>query len=141
MNAKKRVLVVCTGNSCRSQMAEGWIRHKLGDFWEVCSAGTSPAAHVHPLAIRAMAEAGIDISGAMPKPVDRYLDQDWDLVVAVCDAAHDVCPVFHKQGERLHSSFPDPARAQGSEEERMAVFRSVRDAIRDKLLPEIEHRG
>ena len=135
---KKRVLVLCTGNSCRSQMAEGWINQLLGEHWEARSAGTAPAARVHPLAVRAMAEVGVDISGAVPKPVAAVLDQPWDLVVTVCDAARETCPTFPRPVPKRHVSFDDPATAEGTDEERMAVFRRVREEIRDRLLPEIE---
>jgi len=138
---KHRVLVLCTGNSCRSQMAEGWIKHLLGDRWEVRSAGTRPAAAVHPLAVRAMAEAGVDISGGRPEQVDAYLDQPWDLVVTVCDAAKESCPVMPGAVEQIHVSFSDPAGAEGSDAARMAAFRAVRDDIRARLLPEIVRRG
>jgi len=137
-DAKRRVLVLCTGNSCRSQMAEGWIRERLGDRWEVRSAGTHPAERVHPLAVRAMAEVGVDISGGRPESVERYLGEPWDLVITVCDAANETCPAFPRPVPKRHVSFPDPAAAEGTEKERMAVFRRVRDEIRDRLLAEIE---
>jgi arsenate reductase len=137
-DAKRRVLVLCTGNSCRSQMAEGWIRERLGDRWEVRSAGTHPAERVHPLAVRAMAEAGVDISGGRPESVERYLGEPWDLVVTVCDAANETCPAFPRPVRKLHVSFLDPADVEGSEDERMSVFRRVRDEIRERLLGEIE---
>ena len=140
MRATKRVLILCTGNSCRSQMAEGWVNHELGETWEACSAGTRPAEVVHPLAVRAMAEVGVDISDARPKVVDAYLDETLDLVITVCDAARESCPVFPRLVETLHISFSDPAEAEGSEEGIMNVFRTVRDAIRDRLLPEIRSR-
>jgi arsenate reductase (thioredoxin) len=138
---KKRVLVLCTGNSCRSQMAEGWINHLLGTRWDAHSAGTAPAARVHPLAVRAMAEAGVDISGRRPEHVSRHLDHPWDLVVTVCDSAKETCPVFPRPVAKLHVSFFDPAGAEGTEEERMTVFRRVRDEIRDRLVPEVRARG
>jgi arsenate reductase len=137
---RKRVLVLCTGNSCRSQMAEGWISHLLGERWEARSAGTAPAARVHPLAIRAMAEAGVDISGGRPAHVGVYLDQPWDLVVTVCDAARASCPAFPRPVPKLHVSFFDPAAAEGTDEDRMAVFRRVRDEMRDRLVPEVRSR-
>ncbi len=140
MSEQKQVLILCTGNSCRSQMAEGWINHELGDTWLARSAGTDPAEHVNALAVRAMAEVGIDISDGIPKMVDRYLDQPWDLVITVCDSAKETCPVFPGTVEQIHISFPDPADAEGSDDERMAMFRSVRDAIRERLLPEIARR-
>ncbi len=116
-------------------MAEGWINHLLGDSWEARSAGTRPAEAVHPLAVKVMAEAGVDISGGVPEPVERYLDEPWDLVVTVCDSAQESCPVFPRPVVQRHISFPDPAAAEGSEEERLAVFRAVRDDIRARLLP------
>ena len=138
---KKRVLVLCTGNSCRSQMAEGWINHLLGGEWEARSAGTAPAARVHPLAVRAMAEVGVDISAGTPEHVGVYLDQRWDLVVTVCDSARESCPVFPRSVAKAHVSFSDPATAEGTDGERMTIFRRVRDEIRDRLLPEIRARG
>jgi arsenate reductase len=141
MSEQKRVLILCTGNSCRSQMAEGWINHELGDTWLARSAGTDPAVCIHPLAVRAMAEVGADIRGGVPENVDRYLDQPWDLVITVCDSAKETCPVFPGAVEQIHVSFPDPADAEGSDDERMAVFRSVRDAIREQLVGEVERRG
>jgi len=141
MGEHKQVLILCTGNSCRSQMAEGWINHELGDTWVARSAGTDPAMHVHPLAVRAMAEVGIDISDGIPENVGRYLDQPWDLVITVCDSARETCPVFSGPVEQIHISFPDPADAEGSDNERMAVFRSVRDSIREQLVGEVEQRG
>ncbi len=138
---KKRVLVLCTGNSCRSQMAEGWINHLLGERWEARSAGTAPAARVHPLAVRAMAEAGVDISGGKPERAGDYLDEPWDLVVTVCDSAKETCPVFPRPVPKVHISFYDPAAAEGTENEKMAVFRRVRDEIRDRLVPEVRSHG
>jgi len=137
---KKRVLVLCTGNSCRSQMAAGWINHLFGTQWEARSAGTAPAARVHPLAVRAMAEGGVDISGGKPEHVNVYLDQTWDLVVTVCDSAKETCPAFPRPVPKIHVSFFDPAAAEGTDEEKMAVFRRVRDGIRDRLLPLVAAR-
>jgi arsenate reductase len=137
---KKRVLVLCTGNSCRSQMAQGLINHRLGSTWEARSAGTAPAARVHPLAVRAMAEAGVDIAGARPEHVAVCLDEPWDLVVTVCDSARETCPAFPRAVPKIHVAFKDPAAAEGSEEEQLAVFRRVRDEIRDRLLPELVAR-
>jgi arsenate reductase len=121
-------------------MAEAWINRELGESWEACSAGTRPAREVHPLAIRAMAEVGVDLAGATPEPVDRYRGQSWDLVVTVCDSAREACPVFPGPTETVHMSFPDPAEAAGSGDEKMVVFRRVRDAIRARLLPELRRR-
>ena len=138
---KKRVLVLCTGNSCRSQMAEAWVNHLLGAQWEARSAGTAPAARGHPLAVRAMAEIGIDIAGGKPEHVGLCLDQPWDLVVTVCDSAQETCPAFPRPVAKLHVSFFDPAAAEGTDEEKMTVFRRVRDEIRDRLVPEVRSRG
>ena len=137
----KRVLVLCTGNSCRSQMAEAWINHLLEGRWHARSAGTAPAERVHPLAVRAMAEVGIDIAGAVPASVSARLAEPWDLVVTVCDSARESCPAFPGHVERLHVSFLDPAASVGSEEERLEAFRRVRDEIRERLLPVISERG
>ena len=136
---RPNLLVLCTGNSARSQMAEALLR-RLGDSrFEPFSAGTE-ATHVRPLAIRAMAELSIDISGQESKTLDRYLDQPFDAVITVCDQANEACPVFLGARQRLHWSFPDPSKAEGNEEQRLAVYRQVRDAIRERiereLLPE-----
>ena len=139
--ARRRVLILCTGNSCRSQMAEGWVNQRLGERWEAHSAGTRPAASVHPLAVKAMAEAGVDISSGLPKGVERFLDERWDLVVTVCDSAKETCPTFPRPVERVHLAFLDPATAEGTDEEKMAVFRRVRDEVRDQLLPLLAARG
>jgi arsenate reductase len=140
-NDKKRVLVLCTGNSCRSQMAEGWINHLLGGQWQARSAGTAPAARVHPLAVRVMAEVGVDIAAGKPEHVKAYLDEAWELVVTVCDSAQETCPSFPGPVEKLHVSFFDPAAAEGSDEEKLPVFRRVRDEIRERLVPEVRARG
>ena len=135
MAARRRLLVLCTGNSCRSQMAEGFINHLLGGEWEAQSAGTVPAARVNPLAVRVMAEVGVDISGQRPKHVDAMVDQRWDLVVTVCDSARETCPYFPHPGEQIHVGFSDPAEVVGTNAERPEVFRQVRDAIRVSLVP------
>jgi arsenate reductase (thioredoxin) len=137
----RRVLILCTGNSCRSQMAEGLVAHLLSGTWTARSAGTRPAELVHPLAIRAMAEVGVDISEAAPKPVEPLLDEAWDLVVTVCDSAQETCPVFPRPVQKIHLPFFDPARAEGTEAERLEVFRRVRDEIRERLLPELVRRS
>jgi len=139
-NVLKKVLILCTGNSCRSQMAEGLINHLLRGAWKAFSAGTHPADRVHPLAVKAMAEVGIDISGSRPTRVDELLDEPWDLVITVCDSAKETCPIFPRLVEQIHVGFPDPANAEGSEEERLQVFRKVRDDIRERLIPELEQR-
>jgi arsenate reductase len=134
--AKKRVLFLCTHNSARSQMAEGLLRTLGGDRFEVFSAGTE-ATQVRPLAIRAMAELGIDISAQASKTLDRYLNERFDAVITVCDQANEACPVFFGARERLHWSFPDPSKAEGSEEQQLEVYRQVRDAIRERIEHEL----
>ena len=124
-----RVLFLCTHNSARSQMAEGLLRHVAGDRFEAHSAGTE-ATHVRPLAVRAMDEVGVDITGQESKTLERYLGEPFDYVITVCDDANEACPFFPGARNRLHWSFEDPARVEGSEEERLAVFRRVRDEIR-----------
>jgi len=138
---KPRILFLCTGNSCRSHMAEGWLRHLAGDRFECFSAGSKPAGFVHPLAIRAMSEVGIDISGHRSKSLDEFAGQEFDLLVTVCDDAREACPVFPGAKRRLHCGFDDPAGATGNDEERMAAFRLVRDRIGNSiraLLPRSE---
>lgn len=125
---KQRVLFICTHNSARSQMAEGFLRHIAADQFEVHSAGTE-ATEVRPLAIQAMAEIGVDISGQQSKTLERYLGQPWDYVITVCDDANESCPVFPGASERSHWSFTDPSKATGTEAQRLAVFRAVRDEI------------
>ena len=129
---KKRVLILCTGNSARSQMAEGLLRHDAGDRFEVQSAGTKPG-QVRPEAIAVMKEIGIDISGHRSKHMDEFQDQSFDYVLTVCDNAKESCPVFPGPSKRIHKSFEDPAAFQGTEEERLALFRQVRNEIRDYL--------
>jgi len=127
-----RVLILCTGNSARSQMAEGLLRHDAGSVYEVFSAGTKPT-RVRPEAVAVMHEAGIDISGHRSKSVDEFLGQDFDYVITVCDNAKEICPVFSAKTRHIHWSIEDPAAAQGSEEERLAAFRRVRDELRERL--------
>jgi arsenate reductase len=129
---KKRVLVLCTGNSARSQMAEGLLRHDAGDRFDVESAGLNPG-QVRPEAIAVMEEIGVDISAHRSKHVDEFAGQQFDYVLTVCDNANESCPVLPGQGERLHRSFEDPAALQGDEQQRLAKFRRVRDEIRDYL--------
>lgn len=126
---KKRVLFLCTHNSCRSQMAEGLLRHDLGDRYEVFSAGTE-ATRVNPRAIQSMAEIGIDISRQHSKTLDQFDGQPFDCVVTLCGDANEKCPLFVGGVERMHQGFDDPSRTEGSEEEIMADFRRVRDEIR-----------
>lgn len=125
---KKRVLILCTGNSARSQMAEGLLRHDAGDRFEVESAGTRPS-QVRPEAIHALGELGIDISAHRSKHVDEVLGQNFDYVLTVCDNAKESCPVFPSTAKCIHHNFEDPAAVQGSEEDRLAAFRRVRDQI------------
>ncbi len=127
---KPRVLVLCTGNSCRSHMAEGILQSLAGARLEVCSAGSKPAGYVHPLAIKVLAEIGLDISGHHSKHLDTFLNQDVETVITVCGKADQVCPMFPGQVNRHHFPFDDPAHAAGTEEEQLAVFRRVRDEIR-----------
>jgi arsenate reductase (thioredoxin) len=129
---KPRVLFLCTHNSARSQMAEGFLRSLAGDRFEPASAGTE-ATRVHPLAIRAMAELGIDLSAHTSKIVDEFVEQPWDYVITVCDAANESCPMFPKKSSRLHWSFEDPSRATGSDDQRLEVFRRVRDQIKRRI--------
>ena len=132
VKVKRRVLFLCTGNSCRSQMAEGLMRSMAGDRFEACSAGTMPHG-VHPGAILAMAELGIDISDHQSEHVDSYLNTGVDTVITVCDRAASNCPTFPERADKVHWSFDDPALATGGAEERMAVFRRVRDEIAESL--------
>jgi len=129
---KKRVLILCTGNSARSQMAEGLLRRDAGDRFEVFSAGTRPGK-VRPEAIAAMRELGIDISGHRSKSVDEFAGQQFDYVLTVCDNARESCPIFLGNTVNIHQSFEDPAAVEGSEGERLAVFRRVRDQLRRYL--------
>lgn len=130
----EHVLFLCTGNSCRSQMAEGLVNRFLGDAWQAYSAGTEPTGYVHPLAVEVMAELGIDISGHRSKSADRFRDADLDLVVTVCDDAAENCPVWLGKGRRLHMGYSDPVTVTGSHEERLAAFRQVRDEMRLQIL-------
>ena len=131
MNSPKLpiVLILCTGNSCRSHLAEGILRQAAGDFLDVRSAGSKPAGYVHPLAIQAMAEIGIDISGHHSKHLDEFLQQDVETVITVCGNADQACPLFPGQLNRHHWGFDDPAHAPGDEAAQLAVFRRVRDEI------------
>ena len=128
----KRVLILCTGNSARSQMAEGLLRHDSGGRFEVESAGTKPSL-VRPEAIGVMRELGIDITGHRSKSVEEFNGQPFDYVITVCDSARDTCPVFFGAAHTIHHSFEDPAAVIGSEEERLAAFRRVRDQLREWL--------
>jgi arsenate reductase len=126
---KPLVLILCTGNSCRSHIAEGILRAAAGDLVEVASAGSKPAGYVHPLAIRAMEEIGIDLSHHRSKHLDEFRSRNVETVITVCGNADQVCPTFPGQANRYHWGFDDPAHAEGSEEEKFAVFRRVRNEI------------
>jgi arsenate reductase len=132
MANKTRVLILCTGNSARSQMAEGLLRHDAGDRFTVESAGTNPS-DVRPEAVAVMNELGIDITSHRSKHVDEFEGQDFDWVLTVCDNAKESCPVFFGKARRLHRSFSDPAAIEGSEERRLGAFRKVRDELRAYL--------
>ena len=132
MTDRKRVLILCTGNSARSQMAEGLLRHLAGDRFEVASAGVAPT-QVRPEAVTAMRELGIGISHHRSKSVDEFRGKEFDYVITVCDNANEQCPVFPGNTKRIHWSFEDPAAAQGDEKSRLAVFRKVRDEILQRL--------
>ncbi len=129
---KPKVLFVCTGNSCRSQMAEGWLRHLAADQFEVFSAGTC-AVGVNPTAIKVMSEIGIDISHHRSKRVDELLGESFSCVITVCDNAREHCPIFPAAFQKLHWSLEDPARAEGTEEQRLAFFRRLRDEIGERV--------
>jgi len=131
--AQKRVLFLCTGNSARSQIAEGFLRHMAGDKFEVFSAGVKPT-QVNPLAVQVMAEVGINISKHRSKSAMEFIGQQFDYVITVCDNAKQTCPVFPGHYEKLHWSLEDPAEAKGSDEERLAVFRRIRDEIKNNVL-------
>ncbi len=129
----KRALVLCTGNSCRSQMAEGLWKQLGGTEWECHSAGSKPAGYVHPMAIAVMSEIGVDISHHRSKHVDEFIGEPFDVVVTVCDSARESCPVFPGAKAMAHWPLDDPAAAPGAEEQRIAVFRSVRDEIKERI--------
>lgn len=134
---KKRVLFLCTGNSCRSQMAEGLLRELAGDRFEALSAGSKPAGYVHKGSVKAMAELGIDISDLRSKSINEFLPPEGtppDLIISVCSGAEHDCPTFPGSVERLHWPFDDPAHAEGTEEEKLTCFRRVRDEIREAIV-------
>jgi arsenate reductase len=130
--SKRKVLFLCTGNSCRSQIAEAIVNARLGDEWEAVSAGTKPAGYVHPKALAALAEIGIQHTGRS-KLADEFRGADFDLVVTVCDSAAEECPVWLGKGKRLHHSFPDPAKT-----DEMGDFRKVRDDIGSEIISLLE---
>jgi arsenate reductase len=124
------ILILCTGNSCRSHLAEGILKAELGDSYRIESAGSKPAGYVHPFAIRVLSEIGIDISGNRSKHLDEFLADDIETVITVCGNADQVCPMFPGQVNRHHFPFDDPAHATGTEDEQLADFRRVRDEVR-----------
>ena len=125
---KSRVLFLCTGNSCRSQMAEAIVNSKMTDHWEAFSAGSQPAGYIHPLALKALSEIGIDHHGRS-KSIDEFRGQSFNVVVTLCDEADDECPVWLGKGKNMHNPFPDPVKVTGTEVEKVAAFREVRDGI------------
>ena len=129
----KLILILCTGNSCRSHLAEGILRAALGDAAIVASAGSQPAGNVHPMAIEVMNEMDIDISSHTSKHLNDFLEHDIHTVITVCGNADSVCPVFPGQVHKHHWPFEDPAQAEGNDEEKRAIFRRVRDEIREKF--------
>lgn len=129
---KQKVLFLCTGNSCRSQMAEGWLRHLAGDRFEVVSAGTHPVG-LNPYAVTVMEEVGVDISHQVSERVDPYVAQRFDYVITVCDHAQEVCPVFPGAATKLHWNFADPAKATGTYAQQLIIFRNTRDEIADRI--------
>ena len=131
--AKPLILILCTGNSCRSHLAEGILRAAVGEAAEVASAGSDPAGYVHPMAVEVMKEIEIDISAHTSKHLDEFLQREVHTVITVCGNADQACPIFSGQAEKHHWPFDDPAKATGSEEEIRAVFRRVRDEIRAKF--------
>lgn len=132
MDQPIRVLFLCTHNSARSQMAEGVLRALAGDRFDVASAGTE-ATRVHPIAIQAMEEVGIDLTGHTSKTIDAFLGQSWDYVITVCDSANERCPLFPEGTTRIHWSFDDPSQASGTDEDKLKKFRRVRDEILTRL--------
>jgi arsenate reductase (thioredoxin) len=139
---KRNVLFLCTGDSACSQMAEGLVNHRRGDEWHAVSAGTHPTGYVHPVAIAALKEIGVDISAARLKSTDEFRDAPFDLVVTVCDDAAENCPLFWLgQGKRTHIGFPDPAKASGNADQVLAAFRAVRDAIQQQVIPFLDFFG
>ncbi len=135
MAAKRRVLILCTGNSARSQLAEALVNARMGDYWEAHSAGTQPASRVNPNALAVLEEIGIQTEGSHPKHLSTFIGQPFDAVITVCDDAAENCPVWSGQGKRLHIGFPDPAEVTGDAETILSAFRQTREAIVARLLP------
>ncbi len=134
---KRRVLFLCTGNSCRSQMAEALVNARLGETWQAFSAGTHPAGYVHPMALQVLSEIGIHHHGRS-KTADEFRQQEFDVVITVCDSAAEECPVWLGKGKKVHYGFRDPAQFSGTEAQVREEFRAVRDEIADRLLPFLE---
>lgn len=134
---RRQVLILCTGNSCRSQMAEAIVNHFLSDQWQAYSAGTQPSGTVHPLALQALEEIGVHHTG-VSKSTKYFQGKSFDVVITVCDDAAENCPVWLGKGIRMHIGFPDPAKAEGSDAEKMTVFRQVRDEIRHRILGHLQ---
>ncbi|MHB9031595.1 MAG: arsenate reductase ArsC [Anaerolineae bacterium] len=134
----KKVLVICTGNAARSQLADGLINHDLGERWQAYSAGTQPSGFIQPLALRALQELGVDTSRLYNKGMSQFVDQPFDLVITICDNAAQTCPVWLGMGKVIHHPLPDPSDAQGTEEERLAAFKSVCAQIRSEIYPLLE---
>lgn len=130
---QRQVLILCTGNSCRSQLAEAIVNHFLSEQWQAYSAGTQPAGFIHPLVLKALEEIGIHHTGES-KSVDRFWGKNFDVVITVCDDAAENCPVWLGKGNRVHIGFSDPALYEGSEDEKLIIFRRVRDEIRSGIL-------
>jgi arsenate reductase len=138
MTGAKCVLFLCTGNSARSQMAEGLVNHFLTPKWEARSAGTQPATSIHPMAVEVMTELGIDISNQKPRSADEYRNESFDVIITLCDDAAKNCPLWIGPGQVLHMGFPDPVPNPGSQAEQLDVFRHVRDDIRERVLPRLQ---
>jgi len=130
---KAKILVLCTQNSCRSQMAEGLIRHRYGDRVEVFSAGAKPAERVHPLAVEVLNRRGIDISGQTPKSVEKFMDKSFDIIITTCDSARATCPFFPGNAEHIHWNIQDPVSAEGAPEEIMAIFERTADMLESNI--------
>jgi arsenate reductase (thioredoxin) len=137
----KRVLVICTGNASRSQLAEGMINYYLAGHWMAFSAGSHPSGYVHPLALAALREVGIDPSSQASKGLDQFIGQPFDVVITVCDNAAHYCPFWPGQGKVIHLPLPDPGDVEGSPEVRLAAFREVRELIRTQVFPVLEAEG
>lgn len=137
---KRKVLFLCTGNSCRSQMAEAIVNHLMSDEWEALSAGTKPAGYIHPKVLAALVEIGIQHSGRS-KPADEFRGSEIDLVVTVCDQAAEECPVWLGKGKRVHLGFHDPAKVVGTDEEVMTAFRQLRDDMFKQIPLFLKRRG